>query len=367
MGAFEKPVPDTQAPTVTFVQPASNAYVRQTVTVQAQAIDSGSGVASFGLSVDGQSLSATLTPPLPPPAASVTATGSFNSTTVPDGAHTLGATATDAAGNSATATRVVIVDNTPPDTFITGGPSGEINVATATFTFSGSDNLTSVGNLQFAWRLDGGAFTAFSAATTATFTGLTEGSHTFDVKALDLAGNEDLTPATRTFTVRFGPSITSVDPASGPIGTFVTITGTNFEPGATTVTFNGLAAVVRTVTATQITTTVPMGTTGPLVVTTSRGTASRTFTVETTGDFSLTAAPTSARVIAGDQTSVNIAAGGSGSFTSLVSLSVSTPPSGITAGFSPSTFVAPGASAFVNFALAGTVAPSTYSVTVTGP
>src|SRR5439155_11314211 len=104
-------------------------------------------------------------------------------------------------------------------------------------------------------------------------------------------------------------------------------------------------------------------TTGPLVVTTSRGTASRTFTVDTTGDFSLTAAPTppaTAKVIAGDQTSVNIAAGGSGSFTSLVSLSVSTPPSGITAGFSPSTFVAPGASAFVNFALAGTVAPGTY-------
>ena len=91
-----------------------------------------------------------------------------------------------------------------------------------------------------------------------------------------------------------------------------------------------------------------------------------TFTVDTTGDFSLTAAPTSARVIAGDQTSVNIAAGGSGSFTSLVSLSVSTPPGGITAGFSPSNFVAPGASAFVNFALAGTVAPGTYSFTVTG-
>ena len=48
--------------------------------------------------------------------------------------------------------------------------------------------------------------------------------------------------------------------------------------------------------------------------------------------------PIRARVIAGDQTSVSIAAGGSGSFTSLVSLSVSTPPAGITASFSPSTF-----------------------------
>ena len=124
-----------------------------------------------------------------------------------------------------------------------------------------------------------------------------------------LWGNEDPTPATRTFTVRFGPSITTVDPPSGPIGTFVTITGTTFEPGTTQVRFNGLAAAVRTLTAMQITTTVPIGvTTGPLVVTTSRGTASRTFTVGTTGDFTLTAAPATARVIAGDQTSVSVQA-----------------------------------------------------------
>ena len=56
----------------------------------------------------------------------------------------------------------------------------------------------------------------------------------------------------------------------------MTITGTNFEPGATQVRFNGVAPVVRTVTPTTITTTVPIGaTTGPLVVTTSRGAARR--------------------------------------------------------------------------------------------
>jgi RHS repeat-associated protein len=367
MGALEFVLPDTQAPTVTFLQPASNAYVRQTVTVEAQATDSGTGVATFGLSVDGQSLSATLTPPLPPPAASVRATASLNTTPLPDGTHTLGATATDQTGNSASATRVVIVDNTPPDTQITSGPSGEISQTSATFAFTGSDNLTAVANLQFAWRLDGGAFSAFSSSTTATLSGVTDGAHTFEVKTRDLAGNEDPTPASRSFTVRLGPSITAVDPTSGSIGTLVTITGTNFEPGTTTVTFNGLSAVVRTITATQITTTVPIGaTTGVLVVTTSRGTASRTFTVETTGDFALTAAPTSVRAIAGDQTSVSIAAGGSGSFTSLVSLSGSTPPSGISAGFSPSNFVAPGSNAFVNFAVGSTVAPGTYSFTVTG-
>ena len=73
-----------------------------------------------------------------------------------------------------------------------------------------------------------------------------------------------------------------------------------------------------------------------------------------------------ARAIAGDQTSVNIAAGGSGSFTGLVSLTVSTPPSGITASFSPSTFVAPSSSAFVNFTIATAVATGSYSFTVTG-
>ena len=78
-------VHDDIPPAVTFVQPAANAYVRQTVTVQAQATNSESRVASFGLSVDAQALSATLAPTLPPPAASVTATASFNTLTVPDG------------------------------------------------------------------------------------------------------------------------------------------------------------------------------------------------------------------------------------------------------------------------------------------
>ena len=51
-------------------------------------------------------------------------------------------------------------------------------------------------------------------------------------------------------------------------------------------TFNGVSAVIRRITATTITTTVPISAaTGPLVVTTSRGTASRMFTVETTADF----------------------------------------------------------------------------------
>ncbi len=356
---------DTVPPTVAFQAPAANGYVRQAVGVQAQATDSGSGVATLTLTVDGQALGGiTLSPA--PPAAAVTATATWTTTTVADGPHTLGAAATDRANNAASATRAVVVDNTAPDTVITSGPTGEIGVTNATFTFTGSDNLTPVAQLVFAWRLDGGAWSAFASATTVNLTGLSEATHTFEVKARDLAGNEDPTPAAQTFTVRLGPSVSDITPASGTIGTFVTITGAGFEPGTTSVAFNGLAATVRAVTTTQITTTVPIGaSTGLLVVTTSRGSASRAFTVTPTGDFTLTASPASVRAIAGDQSAVSIAAGGSGAFANLVSLSVSLAPSGITPAFA-STFLAPGGATALTFTVAGTVAPGSYQFTVSG-
>jgi hypothetical protein len=73
------------------------------------------------------------------------------------------------------------------------------------------------------------------------------------------------------------PTITSFSPSSGPVGTSVTINGTNFT-GATSVAFNGVSATTFTVnSATKITATVPTGaTTGPITVTTPSGTATST-------------------------------------------------------------------------------------------
>ncbi len=69
------------------------------------------------------------------------------------------------------------------------------------------------------------------------------------------------------------PTITTFAPESGPVGTSVTIGGTNFM-GATAVTFNGSAASFTVTSNTAILTTVPAGaTTGPLSVTTPAGTA----------------------------------------------------------------------------------------------
>ncbi len=84
------------------------------------------------------------------------------------------------------------------------------------------------------------------------------------------------------FTVVSPPTITSFDPTSGPVGTSVTINGTNFT-GATAVTFNTAGASFTVTSATAIQATVPAGaTTGPLSVTTPGGTATsaNAFTVK---------------------------------------------------------------------------------------
>ena len=76
------------------------------------------------------------------------------------------------------------------------------------------------------------------------------------------------------------PVLTSLSPTSGPVGTVITVTGTNFT-GATAVSINGAAAIFTVVNATTITVTVPAGaSTGNLTVTTPGGSsAGALFTV----------------------------------------------------------------------------------------
>jgi len=88
------------------------------------------------------------------------------------------------------------------------------------------------------------------------------------------------------FTVLPTPSITSLSPASGPTGTNVTITGTNFgaTQGTSAVTFNGAPATPTSWNATSIVVPVPQaGTIGNVVVTVA-GVASNgvSFTVKPT-------------------------------------------------------------------------------------
>lgn len=233
---------DDQPPGVTILQPLGGAFVRQTVTLQAQASDGGSGVASLAFTVDGRTLA---TFPNPDPTQPFTGSHSLNTTTVTDGTHTLAATATDRTGNFASTHQALIVDNTPPDTQLTGGPAGEISETTATFTWTGTDNLTPLASLQFAWRLDSGSWSSFSSDTTAALSNLSEGPHNFEVKARDLAGNEDPTPATRGFTVvRLSIQITAPSEGTTLSGDRVLVQGTVQGSGEVGVTVNGVPAQV---------------------------------------------------------------------------------------------------------------------------
>jgi acid phosphatase type 7 len=109
----------------------------------------------------------------------------------------------DAAGNPLSADQVWTfttvappADTTPPNTTIVSGPSGTVKSRDAKFTFSS----TEPSNATFQTRLDGGPW-ELGTATSKTYSQLPNGTHTFDVKATDAAGNTDPTPASRSWKV----------------------------------------------------------------------------------------------------------------------------------------------------------------------
>ena len=108
---------------------------------------------------------------------------------------------------SATGTIIDDDDTTAPDTAITEGPSGTVSATSATFAFSSETGAT------FECRLDDAEeFT--SCASGIEYTNLSEGSHAFEVRAKDSAGNTDETPASRTWTVDATAPDTTI--TSGP-------------------------------------------------------------------------------------------------------------------------------------------------------
>ncbi len=109
---------------------------------------------------------------------------------------------------------------------------------------------------------------------------LSIGAHTIYLRAKD-SGGEWTQMMTGSFTVTVAPppTITSFAPTSGPVGTTVVITGTNFSatPSNNIVNFNGTSAVVTASNATSITANVPVGgTTGPISATVAGNTANST-------------------------------------------------------------------------------------------
>ena len=104
-------------------------------------------------------------------------------------------------GTAAVALFKVIPDLQPPDTEITTEVLVPIESNGFTFQFEGKDQLTSKDKLQYSWRIDFGKWFAFSPQTIAHLSNLKNGVHSFEVKARDEFGNEDVTPAKVSFEV----------------------------------------------------------------------------------------------------------------------------------------------------------------------
>ena len=87
-------------------------------------------------------------------------------------------------------------DVTPPNTSIVSGPAdgGWTNSSSATIGWSGIDDISLPATLRFSYSMDGAAYSTPAYPTSQTFNGLTEGSHTFSVYAIDEVGNIDPTP-----------------------------------------------------------------------------------------------------------------------------------------------------------------------------
>jgi hypothetical protein len=122
-------------------------------------------------------------------------------TALSDGEHTFYARAKDAAGNvdPTPASYTWTIDTAAPDTSITAHPDDPSNSADASFSFSS----TEVGS-TFECKLDSGSYEACSSPKE--YTALSDGEHTFYVKAIGPAGNPDPTLASYTWTIDTTPS-----------------------------------------------------------------------------------------------------------------------------------------------------------------
>ena len=174
---------DTQPPTTSSScngAPCGALYNR-TVTVTLSAVDLGSGVAQTIYTLDGSDPSL------------IHGTFYLGSIAL-TGTTTVKYRSYDLAGNEeAIATRTITIDTTPPDTTIDIRPAALTNHADASFSFS------SEANAGFECALDAGTFQHCTSPQG--YSGLADGSHTFQVRATDAAGNTDATPASFTWTI----------------------------------------------------------------------------------------------------------------------------------------------------------------------
>src|SRR5712664_59628 len=262
---------DTTPPTVSITSPVANATLSGTVSVTANASDN-VAVASVQFKVDGANTGAAIS--------AAPYSYALDTTTLADGNHILTAVATDTSGNSTTSVGVAVkVNNAAPAPSITS-LSPTSGLVGNSVTISGANLGATQGTSTVTFSGVAATATSWSATSVVVLVpaGATTGSVVVTVGGVASNGVS--------FTVTVpAPSITSLNPTSGLIGTSVTITGANFgaTQGTSTVKFNGITATPTSWSATSVVVLVPAGATTGNVVVTVGGVASNgmSYTVTT--------------------------------------------------------------------------------------
>ena len=155
---------------------------------------------------------------------------------------------------------ITLTDVSPPSVTSLAPASGNVG-STVTLTGAGYAGVTAVAFNGAAAQFTIGSSTQITATVPS---GATTG-------AVTVTSPNGVGTSTGNFTVTVPPTITSVTPGKGAVGTFVTVQGAHFED-ITKVTFAGVPAPYHFDTSTQITTVVPAGAqTGLIEVTTAGG------------------------------------------------------------------------------------------------
>jgi hypothetical protein len=208
---------DTTPPTVSITTPASGSSVSgSTLPVSATASDN-NAVAGVQFKVDGTNIGAEDTTA---PYGIV-----LDTTAVVDGAHTLQAVARDPAGNTATGSVTVTVDNTPP--IISAITSTGATNSSATITWTTNEASTS--QVEYGTTTSYGSSTTLSGALVtshhAQITGLSASTtYHYRVRSKDAAGNLTIsTDSTFTTTNDTTPPVLSAITATGTLDTSISI------------------------------------------------------------------------------------------------------------------------------------------------
>jgi hypothetical protein len=153
-----------------------------------------------------------------------------------DGDHVVTIVATDAAGNAATATRSFSVDSAAPDTTLDSAPPIFDASDEATFEFSSSEP-----NSTFECQLDAAGWNLCLSPEHLPL--LADGTYTFEVRAIDAAGNVDPTPSSATWTVDTqAPAPPQISAPADPAATAdssVTLSGTAEPFSSVSISANG--------------------------------------------------------------------------------------------------------------------------------